>query len=1350
MPGDAGTSFRHEAMRVHCRASAPLIRLELISKTPEVMLGSWAPRLGANATSAQAALLSTDRGASFEVIPSQFDGPPAVFSTLAAVDCSYVHGSLWATTASLQGSAGDKDLLLTIVADGRGRQLRATVADVTHAGVRFDAVWKYDATRWFLRSNDWVYVTTDAGQSVKRLRPVCWKSLPGHQLMPTVAWSADSIWFHDVADDLNNFYRRDGATAPRKVELNELPPFPSEQNRPNFHLANWGERLVTTDGPRLWVAEPPSFKTWTQLESPPSLVGKAGEITAIGSFSTDPDGNLWAVSTPPFTVLRYRPNETRPVVIDFDVSPATARALTPIQFAADGTLVFSAQLSPGRDLHEWATCEAGASITQRIDRLGTEPFDAVHSGRVVRIARLQEGNELTDRLAVSPGGVIVGGAFGSVRAHGPGAPALYTTPPLGGRVDAGVSPWAIHDADDTSVAVVRHNDPSVATGPATNLVRFDTRTGALLSLLPLPTKQVLDVDVVADQRFHRLPQRTTELASWRAPRPQDDPFDGVPSWPDFVSNGRDAVVLTSLDVFENTARPGFLSRQSAVRGRLTSPCSNAGDAGLAPGCLPMPPLAAIAARLTSDGTLYVLDRREGRVVQLDADGGTFVDVARGFLSPSDLKLRPLPDGGVALLVYDGDVFAFVPERGVVKRARANEPPAVDAFVEGARDLTDCLASGPCVAEPVVELSGLSGCVTGRSFGDTSGALVAGAAASITSWSDTRVCFTFSTSPVDDVLSVRRADGVRSNEVPFVGDGRVSSFELPSAVFSDTVLTVSGENLARATVQGATVLERGSAALKLRVENGGMQQVVVSKRGAMLVSRAVNVKPKVERGCRAPASQRCTIVGTGLGDGSGMPQVTLDGAPVTVEAWSPSSLTFRWPAGVRVGQHTLQLPNEGTAQVEVLPPTQARVVLSTDGQTTLGLSYAHGRPVETPAGVLAPVYRWALGSGVGAQLSTGLALVDQVEPSQPGKPTFAPNVNPAFLDRGAALQTAKFGDDVYVLGTSAMRTTGHLVRLTFDGGVVGPVRDVGDVAGPGNAVNPAGLGVVQGRLVMAVGSQLQPLTWLRELQGDGGPGRAQPIPRSFVTGSGDQQSVGTWFTANGVYFASCHSRSATAEVLYAPAGLDAGQLVFGPAGAVFNAGPSLEACAATDDGLLFVRGDENAETLYRHRPDAGLELITQLPTTLPGARQRQTYGSNVDLPGLLDLAELPNGDVVVLLNESVMAPKGLRLARFVKATQQWVVSPVVVPPATLAQRGEVCVGPFTSTAACPGWARWGCAPFACAVDVPEVFERDSVRIGEAELIIRGAEALVVFETTETSPLPSARGSTEVHAVTLPLP
>jgi hypothetical protein len=184
--------------------------------------------------------------------------------------------------------------------------------------------------------------------------------------------------------------------------------------------------------------------------------------------------------------------------------------------------------------------------------------------------------------------------------------------------------------------------------------------------------------------------------------------------------------------------------------------------------------------------------------------------------------------------------------------------------------------------------------------------------------------------------------------------------------------------------------------------------------------------------------------------------------------------------------------------------------------------------------------------------------------------------------------------------------------------------------------------------------------------------------------------------------------------------------------------------------LFIGGDTTRETLFRHRPDAGLELLAEIPATLPGARQRQSYSSNAELPGLLDLAELAGGDVLVLLNESVTPPLGLRLARWVAATGQWVVSPVVIKPGTVARRGEVCLGPVASSDVCPDFALAGCAPFSCAVPVTDVIERPTARLGEAMLVVQVGFARVIYEATETSVLPAAGSITDVQSVRLAIP
>ena len=170
---DAGPNFPHESLPVHCRAGAPLENLELLSRDPEVLRGSFAPNLvGGNVSSAQATLISRDRGETFELVTGSYQPGgtgPLVESNLAAAECTYVADAhFWATPTPPQGSSEAQHfmstpdfeyLMLTLVLDGRGQQLRATQGRVTLAPIP----------------------TRSPATSVRQSRPWCgrWPAKPG-------------------------------------------------------------------------------------------------------------------------------------------------------------------------------------------------------------------------------------------------------------------------------------------------------------------------------------------------------------------------------------------------------------------------------------------------------------------------------------------------------------------------------------------------------------------------------------------------------------------------------------------------------------------------------------------------------------------------------------------------------------------------------------------------------------------------------------------------------------------------------------------------------------------------------------------------------------------------------------------------------------------------------------------------------------------------------------------------------------------------------------------------------------------------------------------------------------------
>jgi hypothetical protein len=163
-------------------------------------------------------------------------------------------------------------------------------------------------------------------------------------------------------------------------------------------------------------------------------------------------------------------------------------------------------------------------------------------------------------------------------------------------------------------------------------------------------------------------------------------------------------------------------------------------------------------------------------------------------------------------------------------------------------------------------------------------------------------------------------------------------------------------------------------------------VQFSKRSVMLGTRAVRLSPRVDLTCHAGADAPCTLFGSGFGGGSTVPSalVTLgfharvDGLEATLLCWLPMSVTFTWPAGLSPGLHDVELvggssnPVSIVAQVELLSPEQSRLVLTTDAPTTLAVAFANGRPIDTPSGLVAPLFGWIPGtSTAGPVLYSGV-------------------------------------------------------------------------------------------------------------------------------------------------------------------------------------------------------------------------------------------------------------------------------------------------------------------------------------------------------------------------------------------
>jgi hypothetical protein len=160
----------------------------------------------------------------------------------------------------------------------------------------------------------------------------------------------------------------------------------------------------------------------------------------------------------------------------------------------------------------------------------------------------------------------------------------------------------------------------------------------------------------------------------------------------------------------------------------------------------------------------------------------------------------------------------------------------------------------------------------------------------------------------------------------------------------------------------------------------------------------------------------------------------------------------------------------------------------------------------------------------------------------------------------------------------------------------------------------------------------------------------------------------------------------------------------------------------------------------------------LPATVPGRFQSWTYSADTAVPGIMDVEPLPNGDVLLLVNERLASPRGLSLARWHLSDSSWSFSTQRMEPKTLTMPGEKCVGPVdAASASCPKWAHWGCSPVACPAVLPELVSRPTTEIGQGTLVVEGPNAHVLYEVAETKLLPRVpAGRAELQYVQWPVP
>jgi len=466
----------------------------------------------------------------------------------------------------------------------------------------------------------------------------------------------------------------------------------------------------------------------------------------------------------------------------------------------------------------------------------------------------------------------------------------------------------------------------------------------------------------------------------------------------------------------------------------------------------------------------------------------------------------------------------------------------------------------------------------------------------------------------------------------------------------------------------------------------------------------------------------------------------------------SMVSFDWPETLTPGMHPVTLVNgekgfsiEG--MVELLPDTAPGVLLH-DAPASNALTYAHPRPVLTSQGLFATYTFWPEGSTANGEpvpgvpypllAKVGVPAYDFDKPWEllPPLAVTGQGARPAFpshvMERGGTLFLfATDTDQTFVNRSLVYRldpTTSGFAGWTTP--IVGRISTPTMINEP-SMLSAVGMSAGAPVAVLATGFGRRTLVAPLTFHADGGVQAGAMTDVGPAYGwqpmSGPPKTLGAWVVDAGV------TAGTATEVRTA---IDTRIL----------------ACNTEPDGFLWVERRAGAERLYSHRAgDAQAQLMGVLPTGAPGVGQEYTYGANTNAAGVLDLARLPGGDVLLLVSEQRVAPRGLRLIRWRAATGVFDVNARVTAPSTVLARGEVCIGPFTSKTGCEGWARHGCAPFSCSVSPPELRARETTLIGEGNLTVRGAEVVVVYETVETNRVPSTSyGGTDVLYLTVPLP
>lgn len=1375
-------------MPVHCWSTDDAAQLHPLSG--DTLAVSYKPELGLRT------LFTEDEGRTYEVAVGTHQKPRGAVSrsplqastgVFAVDDAYYVSLNTIDGVQRFEGTDPDQvaRALSWLVIGKHGGEAQDRMGERTtiplETGPEQGLLWEIDEQRRVAGVDFWLYASHDAGATWK---VIGWKS-PDHQLPEGPLRLVDSrkdrlLLEHPTHGTL---YTVRPGQRPVELRLDVAREF----NYAPINTKLFGDSVVYTRVfPKTAVVE---------LLIQPIDGGEPQVLPWPADAATDPeflelaDGTLWVLPKDPSVggFARIRPGQTplefEHIALDFEA--AGFEGVRSAVQRPDGRILFSAysavptvddsggeQANVGKASRHFSRtllCELGDGVEQGMEAVVTEPIGAAvnNPGQAVRIARFREGTVVSDRFRRTPSGRVYATSGNQVRLGPPDVRPLYNhlEDPGPNAVIKNQADTFLVATDDVIQAVFWSSTNLVVPFPS-HLVTWSGVYGELENTeeLVFGNEQVFDVQDLYGVRFLTTQNGVfsqSELFSKAGPETRS----GLPSTA-IVGEGY-GVVFSQAYQFERGVRasdtPAYLQRFEPLRGRMPDgACAYENE--LADTCIPLDDADVVAARFASNGDLYVLDRRHGRVMVLpvgDDDGAGWIEVADGFLTPSDLRLTVI-DGHLVVMVYDGDVFAFVPEANEVVNARARRPeapsPAVLLADSVGRDFRGCPAAGPCI-----DLAGAGGslsltagggtlCAPGSNFGEAEGtALYNGRPVQPTSWTDNEVCVPGSALSLerDGLLTVVDTQGVQSAPIPVQVPSVVTSWDLPEVVTPSTSVFVHGRNFQEGVgleVTGAMVRSAQDDTLDLVVPGSALVRIAID--GVPLDEKFILVTPEFVRGCRSAASQPCVVTALGLDGLFGT--ATIGGRPAEVLRWEPPQVTLAWPVGLAPGEYPVELIGADTrTSGQVVLETQPTTVLIDRVAFPLALTYLQPRPVWTAQGLL-------MGGTTYSQYSPS-SVVTGIRPTDTGILALRRSLN---MPAGNVIQIVELPDQTLAIGPAAAGTGGQdISRLTAsdaDGSFLAGLP-LGGVSSMGDGL--AGAGVVDGGIVAAFTDTAALETRIAEIQPPEEGSRVfTRVPLVTLPGIagrkpgasfGANRSHAAWVVDNGVYLGSCHNLGEPLSLRYVPVARDTeGALEAGAAVTIVDGtdpGTVGLTCAPTPDGgFAWVARDAAGERLFTWNPGtpgAPTEVLT-LPTSLAGVGQTDSD----DVPGVVDVIAGDGGDWLFLIADRETQTHGLRVVRWQASNASWHASEPF-GTSTQVEPGELCVGPVPATQCAEGLGQHGCAPFACPVLPRELQSRPATNPQEGYLVRDPGDATllhVIYEVTNLDRTPGfLLGGTEVQ-------